>query len=244
MAVACRVCKTRRRGERQRPVRGPRAPWARAATSGLSWRRTPGRRATTRNRGLGRGHPEFGLVTILATLSPLYFLLFCFYAAIQGTVQRAEEGATKTQSAVQFPVALPPSAIAGSRASAAAPAPGGGGLSSADWSAWRGRASGDHEGKCARGPAGAPWRRHSPRPSPPPPVPAGAGGADPVRSPGSPRARHAAAATCFRVSREEQPGLRGLRSDLPIGDGVLSAFERGLCLSEARPGRGDPGRSE
>lgn len=46
------------------------------------------------------------------------------------------------------------------------------------------------------------------------------------------------------VSREEQPGLRGLRSDLPIGDGVLSAFERGLCLSEARPGRGDPGRSE
>lgn len=81
-------------------------------------------------------------------------------------------------------------------------------------------------------------------PPAPPPVPAGAGGADPVRSPGSPRARHAAAATCFRVSREEQPGLRGLRSDLPIGDGVLSAFERGLCLSEARPGRGDPGRSE
>lgn len=77
-----------------------------------------------------------------------------------------------------------------------------------------------------------------------PPVPAGAGGADPVRSPGSPRARPAAAATCFRVSREEQPGLRGLRIDLPIGDGVLSAFERGLCLSEARPGRGDPGRSE
>lgn len=106
-------------------------------------------------------------MTILATLSPLYFLLFCFYAAIQGTVQRAEEGATKTQSAAQFPVALPPSAIAGSLASAAAPAPGGGGLSSADWSAWRGRASGDHEGKCARGPAGAPWRRHSPRPPPP-----------------------------------------------------------------------------
>lgn len=47
-------------------------------------------------------------MTILATLSPLYFLLFCFYAAIQGTVQRAEEGATKTKSAVQFPVALPP----------------------------------------------------------------------------------------------------------------------------------------
>lgn len=93
-------------------------------------------------------------MTILATLSPLYFLLFCFYAAIQGTVQRAEEGATKTKSVVQFPVALPPSAIAGSLASAAAPAPGGGGLSSADWSAWRGRASGDHEGKCARGPAG------------------------------------------------------------------------------------------
>lgn len=107
-------------------------------------------------------------MTILATLSPLYFLLFCFYAAIQGIVQRAEEGATKTKSAVQFPVALPPSAIAGSLASAAAPAPGGGGLSSADWSAWRGRASGDHEGKCARGPAGAPWRRHSPRPPPAP----------------------------------------------------------------------------
>lgn len=93
---------------RKAPAACPRSPVALGASGHfrselVKDRRPPAGRPgagtsarATRGKDLGQGHLEFCLVTILAILFPLYFLIFifCLYTANQGTVQRMEEGAT------------------------------------------------------------------------------------------------------------------------------------------------------